>query len=59
MLQIDRILVTRPRSRRPIMSTQLLGAVVDTLVDASVDAVADTKVTARSGSRVMIIRIGI
>ena len=53
MLQIDRILVTRPILRRPRRSAQLVGEVVN----AAVDAVADAKVATRSGE--MITRTGI
>ena len=53
MLQIARILVTRPILRRPRRSAQLVGEVVDT----AVDAMADTKVATRSGE--IITRTGI
>ena len=53
MLQISRILVTRPRSRRIMRSAQIVGEVVD----AEMDAMVDAKVTTRSGS--MITRTGI
>ena len=43
MLKIASILVTRPISRRPRRSTQLVWEVMDT----AVDAMADTKVAAR------------
>ena len=49
-LQIACILVTRPRSRSP-RSAQLVGAVVD--------AVGGAKVTKISGTKEMIIRMGI
>ena len=50
-LHISCILVTRPISIMPRRSMQLVGAVVDT--------VADAKVTEITGSRSMIIRMGI
>ena len=58
MLQIYRILVTRPRPRRPGRSAQLVGAVVDAAVEA-VDAVFDAKSTAIIGARAMKIGMGI
>ena len=48
-LQIAPILVTRPNLISPRRSAQLVGVVVNTVVDASLDVVADAKVTARSG----------
>ena len=55
ILQIARILVMRPISRRPRMIAQLVGAVVD----AAVDAVVDAKGTTRSIARSIIIRMEI
>ena len=61
MLQIARIIVTRPKSRRLRKSAQLVGAVVgvaeDVMVDEAMDAMADAKVNTRSGE--MITRTGI
>ena len=51
IIQISRILVMRKILRRPRRSAQLVGE--------AMDAVADTKVTARSGAGEMIIRTGI
>ena len=47
-LQIARILVTRPKIRRSSMSVQLVGVVVDNIVDTEMDEVADANVTTRS-----------
>ena len=55
MLQIVCIHVMIPISRRPRMSAQLIGAVVD----AAVEVVVNAKGTTRSGARAMIIRMGI
>ena len=52
-LQISRILVTRPKLRRPISSAQLLGVTVDKMVDTLVDVVVDAKVTTRSGETII------
>ena len=52
-LPIARILVTRPKLKRPRRSAQLVGLVVD----AAMDAVADAKVNARSGATIK--RMGI
>ena len=54
-LQIFQTLVTRPISRSPRTIPQFVGEVVD----VALDAVADAKMTAISGSRAMIIRMGI
>ena len=56
-LQISRILVTRPKLRMPRRSAQFLGEVVDKMVGSAVDAVADAKVTTRSGATIK--RMGI
>ena len=58
-LPINFILVTKPRSRRPGRSTQIVGSVLDAVMDTAVDVLVDAKVTAISGSRAMIIRMGI
>ena len=60
-LQISRILVRRPILRWSRGSVQIVGLVVDVVVDAVVEvavvAVADTKVTARSGKIIISMEI--
>ena len=51
-LHIYRILMTRPKLRRPRSSVQLVGFVVDSMVNAAVDAAANAKVTSRSGAKI-------
>ena len=51
-LQISCILVTRPKLRSPRRSLQLVGVVVDATVNAAVDAVTYSKVTARIGAMI-------
>ena len=48
-IQISCILMTRPKIIRPRRSAQIVGMVLNTMVDVEVDALADAKVTARSG----------
>ena len=55
-LQIARILVTRPKLKRPRRSAHIVGVVVDKMVDAVVDATVDTvenaKATTISGATI-------
>ena len=44
-VQIARIFVMRPRSRRPRRSAQIVRAVVDTVVDTAMDGVVDSKMS--------------
>ena len=52
-LQINLIIVTRPKLRRPMRSSQLVEVVEDSTVDAAVDVVAVAKVTTRSGAAII------
>ena len=60
-LRIARILVTRPKLRRPMRSAQIVGvvvgAIVDSAVDMAVDVVADAKVTAINGAKIRSMRV--
>ena len=55
-IQIARILVTRPKLRRPRTSAHIVGVVVDAMVDAAADAEVDmveyTKETTISGATI-------
>ena len=51
-LKISRSLVTRPKLKRPKRSAHIVGVLVDAMVDAAVDTVANAKATTISGATI-------
>ena len=56
-LQIARIPLTRPKLRRPRRSAQLVGVVMESIVETAVDVVADAKLIAINGSTIRWMRV--
>ena len=57
ILQIARILMTSPKLRRPRRSAQLVGVVMESIVETAVDVVADAKLIAINGSTIRWMRV--